>query len=133
PLYREMRVREYLDYRGRLFGMRRPERRAAISRVLGRCWLTDVHRTRIGALCKGYRQRVGLAAALLHDPEVLILDEPTSGLDPTQIAETRTLLRGLAGERTLLLSSHILPEVERTCERILVIARGRIRADGSPE
>jgi ABC-2 type transport system ATP-binding protein len=133
PLYREMRVRDYLDYRGRLFGMNRSDRRAAIARSLERCWLKEVARKRIGQLSKGYRQRVGLASAMLHDPPVFILDEPTSGLDPTQIAETRNLLRSLAGDRTLLLSSHILPEVERTCDRIVIIARGRIRADGSPE
>ncbi len=133
PLYREMRVTDYLEYRGRLFGMDRPERRTAIARALDRCWLKEVARSRIGKLSKGYRQRVGLAAAMLHDPEVLILDEPTSGLDPTQIVETRKLMRSLAGDRTLLLSSHILPEVERTCDRIIIIARGRIRADGSPE
>ncbi|MGP1309031.1 MAG: ABC transporter ATP-binding protein, partial [Phycisphaerales bacterium] len=133
PLYREMRVADYLDYRGRLFGMARAERRRAAGAAMDRCWLKEVARKRIGQLSKGYRQRVGLASALLHDPEVLILDEPTSGLDPSQIVETRRLLRSLAGERTLLLSSHILPEVERTCERIIVIARGTIRADGSPE
>jgi len=133
PLYREMRVRDFLDYRGRLYSMPRAERRKATARVIERCWLREVSRKRIGQLSKGYRQRVGLASAMLHDPPVLILDEPTSGLDPTQIAETRNLMRSLAGERTLLLSSHILPEVERTCERIIVIARGKIRADGSPE
>lgn len=133
PLYREMRVGDYLHYRARLFAMSRADRRKAAGRVLDRCWLREVARKRIGQLSKGYRQRVGLAAAMLHDPPVLILDEPTSGLDPTQIAETRRLLRSLAGERTLLLSSHILPEVERTCERIIVIARGKIRADGTPE
>jgi ABC-2 type transport system ATP-binding protein len=133
PLHREMRVRDYLDFRGRLHAMKRPDRRKAIGRALDRCWLTEVATRRIGQLSKGYRQRVGLAAALLHGPEVLILDEPTSGLDPTQIVETRRLLRSLAGEHTLLLSSHILPEVERTCERIIVIARGKVRADGSPE
>lgn len=133
PLYREMRVEEFLDYRGRLYAMPRSERRAATGRVIDRCWLREVRRKRIGQLSKGYRQRVGLASALLHDPPVLILDEPTSGLDPTQIVETRRLLRDLAGERTLLLSSHILPEVERTCDRIIVIARGKIRADGSPD
>lgn len=133
PLYREMRVADYLVYRARLFAMPRVDRRKAVARALERCWLTEVARKRIGQLSKGYRQRVGLAAAMLHDPPVLILDEPTSGLDPTQIAETRRLLRSLAGERTLLLSSHILPEVERTCERIIVIARGKVRADGTPE
>lgn len=132
PLYREMRAEEFLDYRGRLFGMARRPRRQAIDRVVEQCWLREVRRKRIGQLSKGYRQRVGLASALLHDPPVLILDEPTSGLDPTQIMETGRLLRELAGERTLLLSSHILPQVEQTCDRILVIARGRVVVDGTP-
>lgn len=133
PLYPEMRVRDYLSYRARLFGMVRPERGPAIARVLDRCWLADVAHRRIGQLSKGYRQRVGLAGALLHDPPVLILDEPTSGLDPAQIRETRSLIRDLSHRRTVVVSSHILPEVEKTCDRVIVIARGRVRADGSPE
>jgi ABC-2 type transport system ATP-binding protein len=132
PLYPEMRVRDYLKYRAGLYSMSRGDRRAGIARVLQRCWLTDVEGRRIGQLSKGYRQRVGLAGAMLHDPEVLILDEPTSGLDPAQIRETRSLIRELAHQRTVIVSSHILPEVERTCDRVLIIARGKLRADGSP-
>ena len=132
PLYPEMRVRDFLAFRARLFSIPRRARRAAIDRALERCWLTDVQTRRIAHLSKGYRQRVGLAAALLHDPQLLILDEPTSGLDPSQIAETRALIRDLSGDRTMLLVSHILPEVEKTCDRIVVFARGRIRADGPP-
>src|SRR5690606_24519018 len=104
---------------------------AAIDLALERCWLNDVARRPIYQLSKGYRQRVGLAAALLHQPPVLILDEPTVGLDPTQIREMRRLIRELAGEHTVLLSTHILPEVEVTCDRIIMIARGRIRAQGT--
>ncbi len=132
PLYPEMRVRSYLAHRATLYAVPRRERSHSVDRALERCRLADVRRKRIGALSKGYRQRVGLAAAILHKPPVLILDEPTSGLDPAQIAETRALLRELAGEHTVLLSTHILPEVERTCDRVIVIARGRIRADDTP-
>ena len=133
PLHPEMRVGDHLAYRAGLYGLRGRARRGAVGRALERCQLADVSRRRVGTLSKGYRQRVGLAAALLHDPPVLILDEPTSGLDPSQIAETRDLIRELAGDRTMLLVSHILPEVERTCDRIVVFARGRILADGRPE
>ncbi len=133
PLHPEMPVRDYLRFRARLFAIPARRRRDAIDRALRRCWLADVAARPIGHLSKGYRQRVGLAAALLHDPPLLILDEPTSGLDPSQIAETRRLIRELAGDRTMLLVSHILPEVERSCDRIVVFARGRIRADGPPE
>lgn len=133
PLYGEMRVVEYLDFRGRLFGLARAERRAAVERVVERCWLKEMRKRQIGRLSKGYKQRVGLAAAMLHQPPVLVLDEPTSGLDPIQIRETRHLIRELAGEHTMVLSSHILPEVEVTCDRIVIIARGRIRADGTVE
>lgn len=132
PLYPEMRVIDYLDFRSRLFAMPMRQRRPAVERAITRCWLADVHRKRIGHLSKGYKQRVGLAAALLHNPAVLVLDEPTSGLDPSQIQETRRLVRELAKDHTVLVSSHILPEVERTCDRVIVIARGRIRADGVP-
>lgn len=131
PLYAEMRVVEYLHFRGRLFGLPREDRRRAVERVIERCWLSEMRRRQIGRLSKGYRQRVGLAAALLHNPPVLVLDEPTSGLDPIQIRETRHLIRELAGEHTMVLSSHILPEVEVTCDRIVIIARGAIRADGT--
>lgn len=133
PLYPEMRVIDYLKYRARLYGVSAKARKPAIARVLDRCWLTAVARRRVGQLSKGFKQRVGLAGAMLHDPQVLILDEPTSGLDPTQIRETRTLIRELAHKRTVIVSSHILPEVEKTCDRVLIIARGMLRADGAPE
>ncbi|HBS28313.1 MAG TPA: MFS transporter [Phycisphaerales bacterium] len=132
PLYREMRVADYLRYRGRLYGLERRARERAIARSLDRCGLGEVRRRRIGHLSKGYRQRVGLASVLLHDPPLLILDEPTNGLDPVQIAEMRALIRELAGDRTMLLVSHILPEVERVCDRIILFARGSIQADGDP-
>ena len=132
-LYTEMRVEEYLDFRGRLRKMRRADRRTRIDYVLGRCWLTDRRRTVIAHLSKGYRQRVGLADALLHNPAVIILDEPTVGLDPTQIRETRKLIRDLAGEHTVMLSTHILPEVEAVCDRAVIIARGKIVAQGTPD
>lgn len=132
PLYNEMRVVEYLRFRARLFGIRGSRsRREAAERAMNRCHLGEMRQRLIGRLSKGYRQRVGLAAALLHDPPVLILDEPTSGLDPVQIRETRRLIRDLAGDRTMILSSHILPEIEQTCDRIIIMHRGRIRADGA--
>jgi ABC-2 type transport system ATP-binding protein len=131
PLYSEMRVGEFLRFRARLFGMPRSRRRTAIDFVLRRCWLTDVRRRPIHQLSKGFRQRVGLAAALLHDPAVLILDEPTVGLDPAQIREVRALIRELAGRHTVLLSSHILAEVELTCDQIMIMMSGRIGANGS--
>jgi ABC-2 type transport system ATP-binding protein len=133
PLYTEMRVEEYLDFRGQLRKMPRVDRRKRIDYVLERCWLTNVRRKTIGHLSKGYRQRVGLADSLLHNPPVLILDEPTVGLDPTQIRETRKLIRDLGGEHTMLLSTHILPEVEAVCDRVVVIAGGRIAAQGTPD
>ncbi len=132
PLYPEMRVEDFLHFRGRLYGLARGPRRAAVDGAMDRCWLRDVRRRRIGHLSKGYRQRVGLASALLHSPPVLVLDEPTSGLDPAQIRQTRTLIRDLSHRRTVLVSSHILPEVEKTCDRVIVMARGRVRADGAP-
>jgi ABC-2 type transport system ATP-binding protein len=133
PLYTEMKVEEYLDFRGRLRGMPRDERRRRIDYVVERCWLGNVRKRVIGHLSKGYRQRVGLADALLHNPAVLILDEPTVGLDPTQIRETRKLIKDLGGDHTLLLSTHILPEVEALCTRAIVIASGKIVAQGTPE
>ena len=131
PLYGEMRVEEYLHFRGRLFGMDRRRRRERIGVVVDRCGLVPVRRRVIARLSKGNRQRVGLAQAMLHDPPVLILDEPTAGLDPTQIGEVRRLIRELGEGHTVLLSSHILPEVERTADRAVVIAGGRIVADGT--
>ncbi len=132
PLYREMRVREYLNFRGKLRGLDRGQRQQAIARAAERCWISDVLRRPISQLSKGYRQRVGLADALLHNPPVLIFDEPTVGLDPTQIRETRSLIRALAQDHTVILSSHILPEVEATCQRIVIIHRGRLVASGTP-
>lgn len=133
PLYHEMKVTEYLHFRGRLRKMSTMERRKRITEVLDKCWLTSVKDRLIGHLSKGYRQRVGLADALLHDPKVLILDEPTVGLDPTQIRETRKLIKGLAGKHTVMLSTHILPEVEAVCSRVIVIASGKVAAEGTPE
>ncbi len=131
PLYPEMRVREFLNFRGKLRGMSRPDREAAITRVTNRCWLGEFVDRPISQLSKGMKQRVGLADALLHDPPVLILDEPTIGLDPTQIRETRRLISDLARHHTIILSSHILPEVEAVCQRTIIIAGGKIRASGS--
>jgi ABC-2 type transport system ATP-binding protein len=133
PLYTEMRVEEYLDFRGRLRKMPRGDRRQRIDYVLDRCWLQNVRRRVIGHLSKGYRQRVGLADSLLHNPAVLIMDEPTVGLDPTQIRETRKLIKDLGGDHTVMLSTHILPEVEAVCDRAIVIAGGRIVAQGTPD
>lgn len=131
PLYPEMRVREFLNFRGKLRGMSRDDRATAIRHVADRCWLGEFIDRPIGQLSKGMKQRVGLADALLHDPSVLVLDEPTIGLDPTQIRETRRLIGDLARRHTILLSSHILPEVEAVCQRTIIIAGGKIRASGS--
>jgi len=133
PLYPEMRVEEYLHYRGKLYGMKRDRRRRRIDEVCDRCGLRAVRQRTIHRLSKGNRQRVGLAQALLHEPKVLILDEPTAGLDPNQITEVRKLIDELRGEHTILLSSHILPEVEKTADRVMIIAQGRIAAEGTPE
>jgi ABC-2 type transport system ATP-binding protein len=133
PLYPEMRVDEYLRFRAGLKGSPRRERGRAADRVIERCWLKDVRRRLIGQLSKGFRQRVGLAEALVSDPPVLILDEPTIGLDPTQIQEVRRLIRSLGGQHTVVLSSHILPEVEKTCSHLVIISSGRIAAAGSVE
>jgi ABC-2 type transport system ATP-binding protein len=132
-LYGEMRVREYLAYRARLEGLPRAESREAIGSAIERCLLEDVRDQIIGTLSKGFRQRVGLATAILHRPRVLVLDEPTVGLDPKQIIAIRELIRQLGRERTLLLSTHILPEVELLCDRVMIIDRGRIIAEGTPE
>ncbi|MGC8553004.1 MAG: ABC transporter ATP-binding protein [Phycisphaerae bacterium] len=133
PLYHEMRVSEYLDYRGKLRGMPRAQRRQRIGEVAERCWLGDRLRWVVGNLSKGYRQRLGIADALLHNPPVLVLDEPTVGLDPSQIREARRLIAELAGQHTVLLSTHILSEVELVCQRVIIIGRGRILAQGTPD
>ena len=130
PLYPEMSVRGYLDHRARLFGLDRTARGRAIGTAMERCHIADVARRRVGQLSKGYRQRVGLASTMLHNPRVLILDEPSNGLDPSQIRQTRSLVRELAEDRTMIVSSHILPEVERLATRLVVIAGGQVRADG---
>lgn len=132
-LYPEMRVSEYLAYRARLEGLSRAEARQAIPSAVERCLLEEVRHQIIGTLSKGYRQRVALATAILHNPRVLVLDEPTVGLDPKQIISIRELIRQLGREHTLLLSTHILPEVELLCDRVVIIDRGKIVAEGTPE
>ncbi|MEP6956868.1 MAG: ATP-binding cassette domain-containing protein [Chthoniobacterales bacterium] len=133
PLYPEMRVTEYLDYRAALKGV--PHRRISerVGDVKELCGLKEVERKLIGSLSKGYRQRVGLADALVHEPDLLILDEPTAGLDPNQIRQVRDLIKNLGKQHTILLSTHILPEVEMTCSRVIIINRGRIEACDTPE
>jgi ABC-2 type transport system ATP-binding protein len=133
PLYPEMRVDEYLRFRADIEEVPRGEVRSRVDEVVGRCLIGDVRRQVIGTLSKGYRQRVGLAGALIHHPAVLILDEPTVGLDPNQIIKVRELITELGKEHTVLLSTHILPEVEQVCERVFIIDRGRIVADGTPD
>jgi ABC-2 type transport system ATP-binding protein len=133
PLYTEMRVREYLKFRARLKGLGWKRSRERVATVMEQCGLTDVGRRVIGQLSKGYRQRVGLADALVHDPELIILDEPTIGLDPQQIRAVRTLIKSLAGKHTVLISTHILPEVEMMCGRVLIMFNGRVLASDTPE
>lgn len=132
-LYGEMRVSEYLGYRAMLEGMTRSQAKARIPEAIESCILQEVQSQIIGTLSKGYRQRVGLAAAILHQPKVLVLDEPTVGLDPKQIIAIRELIRELGREQTLLLSSHVLPEVELLCDRVIIVDRGRIVAEGTPK
>lgn len=133
PLYLDMNVREYLDYSARLHGMRTPQIHQRIKEMMNVCGLESVRQKDIGELSKGFRQRVGLAQAMIHDPEVLILDEPTSGLDPNQIVEIRNLIKELGRAKTVVLSTHILSEVQATCDRVLIINEGAIVADGTPE
>lgn len=128
PLHKEMVVEDFVDYVGQLRGLAAQERRDAVERVLDDCDVTDVRKRVIGNLSKGYRQRVALCAALVHQPKVLILDEPTEGLDPNQIVHIRNLIKKLALERTVILSSHILSEVQATCEEVIIINQGRIAA-----
>jgi ABC-2 type transport system ATP-binding protein len=131
PLYTGMLVCEYIDFMGRLRGMSREDRRRRTDDVVAQTGLADVYYRPIGQLSKGYRQRVGLAQAILSEPEILILDEPTEGLDPNQRVEIRHLITELGGDRTVLLSTHVMQEVQRSCSRVLIINRGRIIADGS--
>ena len=130
PIHLDMRVREYLKFRARLKGLRVASQSIPVDTVLQQCGLTDVQRRIIGHLSKGYRQRVGLADALVHEPDLIILDEPTIGLDPHQIRSVRALIKGLARHHTVLLSTHILSEVEMTCSRVLILNRGRDHRGG---
>jgi ABC-2 type transport system ATP-binding protein len=131
PLYPEMRTGEYLEFVGRLKGLSKSELGKRVDYVCERCAVADVREKLISKLSKGYRQRVGLAQAIIHNPDVLILDEPTAGLDPKQINETRDLIKSLAGDHTIILSTHILPEVEQTCEQVIIIAKGKVIATDS--
>jgi ABC-2 type transport system ATP-binding protein len=133
PVYPEMEVHEYLEFVGRIKGVPSADLGRRVSEVSEKCAVADVKKTLIGKLSKGYRQRVGLAQAIIHNPDVLILDEPTAGLDPHQIIETRDLIKGLAGSHTIILSTHILPEVEHTCERVIIIAKGKLVATDTVE
>ena len=133
PLYPDMTVRDYLDFCARIKGVPRAERTSRVKTSMERTRIADVGHRHCGKLSKGYRQRVGLAQALLHNPEVLILDEPTAGLDPKQIIETRQLIKQLGGDHTVILSTHILPEVSQTCHRIVIINKGRVVAVDTPE
>ena len=133
PLYPEMRVREYLKFRARLKGLGWRRSRERVTTVMEQCGLTDAGRRVIGQLSKGYKQRVGLADALVHEPELIILDEPTIGLDPHQIRSVRALIKSLAGKHTVLISTHILPEVEMMCGRVLIMFDGRVLASDTPE
>src|ERR1700720_4491742 len=131
PIYPEMETAEYLKFVGRLKGLSGAKLQKRVDYVCERCAIADVKKKLLGKLSKGYRQRVGLAQAIIHNPDVLILDEPTAGLDPKQINETRDLIKGLAGDHTIILSTHILPEVEQTCEQVIIINKGKIVATDS--
>ena len=131
PLYLEMPIIEYLEFCAALQGVTKAQMPHRVREMVRLCGLNDEKHKKIGELSKGYRQRVGLAQAMIHDPEILILDEPTTGLDPNQIVEIRELIRQLGKEKTVILSTHILPEVEATCDRILIINKGKIVADGT--
>lgn len=131
PAYVEMPTRDYLLFRGRLQGLFGGTLRKAVRQAMDRCDLHEMRRRRVGHLSKGYRQRVGLAAAILHNPPVLILDEPTNGLDPSQIRQARSMIRDLSQDRAVLMSSHILPEIELTCDRVVIMSGGRVEASGT--
>jgi ABC-2 type transport system ATP-binding protein len=133
PLYPDMTVREYLTFVARIKGVAGAERTSRVESVMKRTWVTDMAERHCGKLSKGYRQRVGLAQAILHNPDVLVLDEPTAGLDPKQIIETRQLIKELAGSHTIVLSTHILPEVAQTCQRVVIINKGKVVAIDTPE
>ena len=133
PLYLDMAVNEYLGFMGRIRGMSADRVRRRIDDVIEICSIEDYRSTHIGKLSKGFRQRVGIAQAILHEPDVLILDEPTIGIDPIQVVETRELIRGLAGEHTVVVSTHILPEVSTICGRVIIIHEGKIRAVDTPD
>ena len=131
PLYPEMETNEYLKFVGKLKGLSGAELNKRVDYVCDRCAIADVKTKLLGKLSKGYRQRVGLAQAIIHNPDVLILDEPTAGLDPKQINETRDLIKSLAGDHTIILSTHILPEVEQTCQQVIIINKGKLVAKDS--
>jgi ABC-2 type transport system ATP-binding protein len=133
PLYMDMDVVSYLEFVADVRGIARHERSACIRRMIDTCGLESVVGRNVGQLSKGYKQRVGLAQTLIHDPEILVLDEPTTGLDPSQIIEIRELIKEIGRERTVILSTHILPEVEATCSRVLIINEGCLAASGTPE
>jgi len=133
PLYHDMTVTDYLTFVAKIKGVPPTERRQRIKAIMERTRIDDVGAKLCGRLSKGYKQRVGLAQALIHNPDVLILDEPTAGLDPKQIIETRELIKGLAGDHTIILSTHILPEVSQTCQRVVIISKGRVVAVDTPD